>query len=1609
MQNTILLPDAWSIFKVNEIEAQIVRTPKGDAQQLLMINTSIGVDQKKLQAALSVYLLPTDRDWESVEQVRQLNGLQQAKKLELTPVPQAHPGDTLTSFQFKAETGPKHYILVNIDADVAGEGGYKLRHPAQKLLVVPEYPKEIRFLHQGALLALSSEHKVSLSVRGFNTIRYEIGRVLPKEINHLVTQTAGNFANPEFDYKFSKDDISEIFSKDVDFAGELSEAQYTALDLDQYLKPNDQNTHPLGLFLLKVQGVNRDTKATLRDGSTTRLILVTDMSLIVKHNLNKSIDVFVSSISSGLPVQGAKVAVLGKNGLELTTKQTDSTGHVQFPTLSPENYTADRTPVVITATQDTDVAFIPFDARERELNYSKYDIDGVSEDADRQNLSAFLFTDRGIYRPGEISHIGMIVKQTYAQLAHAGIPLELKIVNPQGKEVLQQKFNSQQPGFSAVDFATPELVAGKYEASLYIIRDKDVSTYLGGTQFLVQDFLPDTMKITSEYSVTANEGWVSPSPLQLQVQLSNLDGTPSAEQRVVAHLTIEPRRFEFKAFADYVFNDPYFDKDKHYRQIANELPEQLTNEKGAVTFELPLAEYDKASYALKSYVQGFEKNGGRSVSTQVETLVSPLAYLVGYKADGDYSLIKMASQRHVNMIAINSKVEKIAKQNLKAAIIQMNNIVTLVKQEDGTYKYQSSVQEQTLYTQPLNIPATGLDYPLPTDKIGSYVLAVYSEDNLLLARIPFVVGGNLGNERQKNAELTIALDKQEYQAGEDIQLQINAPYSGSGLITLERDKVYAFQWFTTNTTNSLQKIRIPADFIGNGYVNVSFIRDWNSPEIFASPLSYAVTPFRVDAKKHTVNIKLNVPETARGNTVLPLTYQTDDPAKIVVYAVDEGILQVANYHTPDPLAYFFKKRALSVETQQIADLILPKFVAERELSAIGGDDGASLLQLFLNPFKRKNQAAVVYWSGIIDSDSTPKTLNFPLPNYFNGTLRVMAVAVNERGVGHQQQETVVQNDFVIKPNAPTFAAPNDEFSLSVGVVNKVKGSNALKSVIQISPSKNLQLMGEAKQTKILLENKDANVSFKFKALNQLGEAAVNIKVSDDKNHISEQTLTLSIRPAVAYNNQLISGYEKTKKKSIATPDSYFAEKYEQYVTAGNSPLIFIAGLNRFLETYPYECTEQLTSRAMSRLVMQAGTPGGMQALINKILTRQNDQGAFQFWPGMEGSDRDLTDRQFLSIYVMHFLTEARAAHYDVAQSAITQGLDYLRTLVEANPSDLSEARLKAYAIYVLTRNEIVTSNYLTELQVYLDGLADKSWSQDILIAYMAASYQLLRDEQTANRLIKGYHLHQDTAVPFFSALSNDAQYVYLLALHFPQLLSSTQKSIALQLADKLSAATLSTTEAAYNALALAAFAKVVPASLPSSMQVISYNQANKVLSSIPLSGTSLTPLPASQTRVEFQSLNHPGFFYQFSQAGFLQKLPSKEIKEGIEISREYFDKQNNKVVDTKVGDELTVRIHLRSLHNETFTNIAVVDLLPAGFEIIPDSFEEGTYHETHEDRALFFGSLYGDERLALTYRIRAVVAGRYTVPAISAQAMYNARVRALSSWGTMAILERNQR
>lgn len=1661
----INVPGQFSL-SVQNAELTLVRNERYEPEQVMVISTSADVSETDLQAGAQAWVLPvykpgTPADqhkfpyaWNFPDEVG-TDILAASTKLDLKPIPAEREYTSHLAFHYTAPPG--RYVYVKVGKGLRSFGGYLLEKTWDQVAMVPPFPKEVKILGSGSLLSLSGDRKISIYSRDIPELLVEVGRVLPNQLQHLVTQTSLVFGTTEFNnYSF---DASNLTARRADTIplppAEPGTAHYQPYDLGPFLSAG---ANPRGLFLLSARGYDSIYKRPVGP-EDRRLVLLTDIGLLAKRGADGGQDVFVQSLRTGYPIAGVTVDVVGKNGLTDLSAESDADGHVHFPNL--KSFDREQAPVLYSAHRGDDLSFLPIDRGDRELDLSRFDVGGVSNAVQADKLSAFLFSDRGVYRPGDTFHVGLIVKPADWQTPLAGIPLEAVITDARGLEVRRTRIRLSAQGFEELSYATQETSpTGTWTVSLYIVKDNRANALLGTVDVKIKEFQPDRMAMTAHLSAESVNGWVSPDGLSARISLKNLFGTPASGRRVTASIDLTPGFPTLKGLEEYHFSDPQVAKETY----SEDLPATTTDGSGEAEFSLGLERYARATYRLRFTAEGYEADGGRSVSAEAGVVVSNQPFLIGFKPDGDLRYLHKDSERSVEFVAVGPDGTKTAASKLKLARIRITYVSVLERQYDGTYKYQSVKKEVPLGDKPLTIPAAGFVAPLPTQEPGDFALLVRDSVGTELSRVEYNVAGagNLTRSLERNAELQLTLNKPDYAPGETIELQVSAPYTGAGLITIERDHVYSWRWFRATTTSSVQHIPLPAGLEGNGYVSVAFVRDVNSDEVFTSPLSYGVAPFSVSLDERKTAITLQTPDLVKPGDPFHIHYSTDRPSRIAIFAVDEGILQVASYHTPDPLGFFFEKRALEVRTSQILDLILPEFARLMAASAPGGDQGGALGRN-LNPFKRKRDKPVAFWSGVRDAGPAGADFTFTVPDYFNGTLRVMAVAVNEGTVGATAVKSTVRGDLVLSPNVPVMVAPGDTFEVSLGVANNVANSGKAAQVqIALQASPRLEVIGPATTTVAIDAMREGSVTFKLVARAQLGDADLLFtgKIGAKSGHI---TSSLSLRPAVPYRVALTVGSMKNSSATATVDRDLYPEL--RTVRAGMSvvPLSLAHGLAAYLEKYPYGCTEQILSQGVPAMVLarrpefginQAAAQTSFAKVIDMLRSRQNEEGAYGMWAANPHVD------DYVSVYAQHFLLDAREHGYPVPQEVLTAGTKYLYQLAAKDGVNLDEERTRAYAIYLLTRQGVQTSGYAATLQRQLQAGYANDWRQDLAGAFLASTYHLLHQDGLAEDIIGSVKFGQ-RRVPHYDdyddALIHDATLLYLIARHFPARIDGLKASAIDAIVAHLQDQSYNTLSSAYTIFALDAY---VTAAGPVAAGHFTITEALKDgtrhLLSLP-AGTfpdaDVSPLARS---VEFGSDAAVSAFYQLNQSGFDRTIPSKPFSSGIEVFRDYTDKNGKPLTSVTLGDEIQVHLRFRALGNTPIAYVALVDLLPGGFEVVDNpvvpavaeragvlaptfstpkdtsasdegdgeggvggeggmgdtawtpAFGQGMgswepdYAEEREDRVNVYG-LADPAAHEFVYTIKATVVGSFAVAPAYAEGMYDRTVKAWSQPGRIVV------
>jgi uncharacterized protein YfaS (alpha-2-macroglobulin family) len=1701
----ITSPSRYSGFTFKSAKAQLVTGDEDEPRQFVFLETSIAANGATVAKATKAWQLPPPKkDKDGEEEPWTPETVTPAVLAKSTPVPlefvggeDAPPVASVFGFRLKPQAPAR--LFVRVAKETPAPGGFALRENFDEIVDVPRFPREATILGKGGILALNGERKLNIQSRGLQHLRFTLARVPGGQINHLVSQTNGNFESPGFRGRMGFDNIANFHSSVQTLVKKNDhELNYSAFDFAPSLlriEPGGEDAQR-GLFYLSVEGVRRRTPddAKPSDGDPdpewisladanegernnnrrnrgedeedegaaggsgdSRFVLITDFGLIVKRNADGTRDVFVQSFKERVPIAGVRLIALGKNGSTLAEGDTDAQGRVSLPAL--DGLMREKKPVALIARKGADLAFIPWAREDRAVELSRFETGGVNR-SDVSALDAFLFTERGIYRPGDPIQLGAIVRRRDWTGSLAGVPVEVALFNAKEEAagVFPTKLNAD--GFIELTLPTSETApTGVWRIDLRRPddgkkkkktddEDEADARHLGHILVRVEEFQPDRLKLAAKLEPAAKAAWLAPENLTAHAELQTLFGIAAADRRVTAKLRIAPGSPHFDQWPGWSFGLP---KHEKFEPREVDLGETKTDAEGRAKFALALDAYAAPLLRVAVDLEAFEADGGRGVRGALGTLVSRQPYLIGWKTADDLAFIPRDTPRAFEIVAIGQDAKAVAAPGLKRVLIETRHTSVLTKQNNDTLAYVSREQDKELETADGSLPASTMKVTLPTNRAGRFRYEWRDAAGVALITVPFtVVGpGEASRNLERDSELEISLPDKVWKPGEQLEVSLRAPYAGAGLITIERERVLSAQWFKADTASSVQHITVPDDIEGGAYVNVAFVRALDSPEIFTSPLSTGVAPFKVTLERRQLTVKLDAPERAKPGERVRIGFSTPRPARIVVWAVDEGIHRVTGYKAPQPLSQLIRKPALEVGTWQLLDLLLPEYSLLKNAKAFGGDgDEPPELKLGLNPFKRRRVAPVVYWSGIIESGPERREVTYDVPDYFAGRLNIIAAAVAPDAVGIAEQHTIVKGPFVLTPNAPFFVAPGDEFNASLTIANQLEGDAVTDQVaVAAEPIGGLDIIESPQSPLTIAVGKEVTVRFRVRVKDALGNAELKFSATAGKER-TEQRATMSVRPGVARAAIVQSGWFSKDAHDVPMKRDFFAEFAKREAVVSTTPLGLARGLASYLREYPHGCSEQITSRAFPWLVLREDANFGMDKVeaektvretISLLARRQHTDGGFGYWSSSQNQD----GFDYLSVYVTFFLTEAKASGFTVPGPMLDAALRRLRLMADAKITDpwrdergvlhyertRGEANIQAAAIYLLTRNEEVTTNYALKMRDYLEKkVPAELWQRDPSAAWLAATWRMLKKEDEAKKLIAihrkaraGAPRNWDTSWYYETDLTREAMTFTVICRHFPEIAGTFGYDDLKPITDPIAKGDFHTLSAAWSVLALKSYAALVKESgvkagiaevTAAGAKVLAAPGAGIVSAKFPTAGgvaRFLLTRPDGATKV--------GAWYQAIETGFDRVLPAAADAHGIEVFREILDEGGDVATMAKTGETLTVRLRVRNVSTTAQPHIAVSELLPGAFDFAPQGEENalkpglGTlpgaeYVDVREDRALIFCDLAHDETKTFEYSVRPTCAGAFIIPPAYAESMYDRAVNSRGLAGKFTVLPR---
>ncbi len=1531
------------------------------------------------------------------------------------------------------------YVLTLTD-QIRGVLNTKLDEPVTRDLFFGKMPASVSFANKKAVyLSSKGGRNIGLNIVNVPKVQVKIAKVYENNILQFLkngryedySETGDGEYGSAGTYSYNSDGDDQYSDVLVDKTVETTDLPnvhgVSALNVSLPDQPNNFR----GIYLVTVGSKDQ---AYL---SATQLVSVSDIGLIARQTADEVL-VFANSIRTAEPLKDVEITLVSSNNQSVYTLKTDDKGVAKFEKVTEKapGFTialltartgspAAGSPAAGTTDKPDDFNFLYLP--DTEVETSRFEVAGKSDNP--SGFDAFIYGDRNIYRPGETVHFNTVVrKQTWQSVGE--IPVLIKILMPNGREYRSFRKTTNAQGAVTTDVPLdPAAVTGSY--SIEVLNANDV--LLASESISVEEFIPDRIKVDV---ATDRAFYQSGQTLTLSATALNLFGPPATDRAYEIELQLKRKAFAPKGFDGYNFSVPgetAFEKD---------LRQGRTNANGQATERFPLAAtyQDIGLLEGKLYVTVFDENG-RPVNRlwRVDILTQTTFY--GVRLAGNY--VTTNSPLAVDVVALTKDG---AYRNGATATVEVVRFdyQTVIEKKDNQIKYTTKRREKMVYTNTLTFGKGQAEFKYVPTVSGEYEIRVKRPGGTGYTATEFYAYG-YGNtsassfDVSSEGQVLMEFDKPAYATGDKAKVLFKAPFNGKLLVTVERNRVMEYHWLTTDNKSAELSFSVGAEHLPNVYITATLIRAIDASSNLPLTVAHGFAPVMVSDADTKLPVTITAVTQSRSKTKQTIRVKTARNAQVTIAVVDEGILQLKNFTTPDPHGYFYQKQALEVGSHDLYALLFPE-LSLSSASSTGGDGYD--LEKRVNPLTNGRVKLVTFWSSILDSGISGEaefTIDVP---QFSGDLRVMAVAYKDNAFGSGSSNMKVADPIVISAGLPRFLTPGDELELPVNLSNTTK--KAAPVTVKLSTTGPLSIVTDstttASQQLTIQPGRESRTTFRVRANGQIGPGAVTVTVNGLGENFVDKT-EITVRPAASLVKTAQSGViagGSTQSLSFAT--GYLPGTGRTSVSVSRSPAMQFGRELSFLLGYPYGCLEQTISKAFPQLYfadltrsigaantyfVRAGDSDlnpatNVRAALQRIEAAQLYNGSFAMWPGQADASGVTSADNWTTAYAVHFLSEAQQAGYEVQGTTLSKAIDYLT--IKTNTPATEEivtidetgsrivrkiaSRTNLYALYTLTLAGKPNRSAMNYYKANAGLLTPDS-------RYLLASaFFRIGDTRSYSALLPKRYSDQTTAREnggsYTSPLRNLSLTLLTLLDTDPD--NSQIPTLARQLSAGLKqAGYLNTQEAAYGFLALGKLARKTAGSTATATLLA----GGKTVGTFTGPDLTIKRLPLGQAVTV--SAKGSGNVYYFAQSeGIPQSGVVVEGDNGLFVRRSFLNREGQVVTTFKQNDLIVVRIRVTSTTGVSVENVVITDLLPAGFEIENPRLTEARdmpwmekstkpdYFDVRDDRINFFTTASADQR-TFYYQVRAVSKGKFVLGPVSADAMYSADYRSYSGAGTIRV------
>ncbi|HEB9356807.1 TPA: hypothetical protein RZK35_001526 [Campylobacter coli] len=1430
------------------------------------------------------------------------------------------------------------------------------------------------FANDGVFLPSGAEYQVYIKSRNVKKIHLKVSQIFSNNISEYLRykNLVGKKDDSTQEAFYSSDGFNYVAKKVIDKKIELKNQKNTwissALDLSDLKGKSGIFSVSLSVDANDLDYKGENVYRIINKASVSKNLIFSNIALSAQ-NLNKQLVVHARDFSKNEALENVKIELVSKQNQILQSQNTDSNGDAKFQIQEDDEI------LYILASKENQISVLRFS---NPLSTDGYDVEG---DQNHEMIKAFIYTDRGVYRAGDSVHLSVVARENTNPLKH---PINFTLINPKNQKIIENRIlKSQNDIYYTQINLDKNAINGLYRANFNIAGvefSKDI---------LVQSVVPNRIKV--ELNADENRS-LDDGSLNYELSSKYLFGALASNLKYQSVVYFSPKNYHNSKYKDYIFTNPSSliisasadDKgnldEKGRVQSSVEIPENILNSQGY-------------NFNARIVSEVFEK-GGRSVKAVKDVNLNRYDYFVGMKALAN-SYVSEGETIDFYAIVSDLKEKLVSGKTLEYRIYQndyywwwdydsYDEFLRSIKQDTNTKLIEKG--ELTSSSEPMKFSFNTSNY------YGQMFIELIDKESEVSTGQSFYVS-SWGEPSYADvvSSLKIKSDKNKYKIGQSAKIEFESVAGAKALITLSSNSkiIDRFVMDTQDESTSIE-LAMKKEYAPNIYVSVSLFQDYNKIDNDRALRLFGVIPLYVEDENTKLDLELKTPDKILPNSDFEIEIQSKDKRAFnyTVAIVDEGLLDLTDFKTPDIWKGFYAKTGFTLKTYDTYSQIIPKFT--------GGDSVLGGLRVDKN---RDDSAQrfkpVALFNTPARSDETGfAKLKFKMPSYM-GSVRVMVVANENDAYGSVSKDIQVSAPLVMLETLPRTLKIGDNFTLLTQIFkteNRIKNATlsvrSKNSLIKISPDTQTIDFKSATNLEVMM---DANVSD-----NRIGKELLEFELkSEDYTYKNE--IEIDIKPINAYTYENNTSLIKAGESKEFIIKDYILGTTNATLKLSPTPILDMDKRIKYLLNYPYGCIEQTTSAVLPQLFLDKfSTEFDKQKAINNINAAierysnfQTADGGFAYWQGGDESNA------WGSNYAGMFLILAKQNGYFVPDSMYERWLKYEQNFVQKSVYRDYMMDIKANSLYLLA---MAKKPNISEMNLLYDNLntlsTEAKWQ-------LAAAYKLAGVEDTAKQIASKISIEPDSKYSFYTygSLVRDEA---IIANAYKQIYGTNNEELLQKISDTLlSKDYLSTQSTGYALYALAMGANLenmnenfMDATLKiddqaytinqNQMQIFSFNDEKAIVSA------------------------NKDIFVSFGVEG-VKASENPAFSNKISLDRAFYDEKGNKISPSEIGSGQTFYMRISVSLNEGanyVSNIALTQILPSGWEVSNTLLDDNTpsfiknsnydFIDVRDDKIMWFFGLNKNRTHHFYIKLNAITPGSYTLSGAYAEAMYDDTYRALS-------------